>query len=486
MEDLASWVPMSRSANAPSSKPGRVLAVVCATAFFGVLNASAVTVILPEMGQTYAVEPGPLGWVMSIFLLTYGVAIPVYGRLSDRFGARRLYLMGMGLFGGGSLACALAPDLGSMLGARVIQALGGAAFPGLGMTLASRAFPPQQRGVALGSIAATMGVGSAIGPLAGGLIADLMSWRLLFGISGMAVLIIPVGRAVLPREADLSDEPLDLLGGGLLALGISGALFALAEGSRAGWTQPWVVGAVVVAIGALVVAALHHRRAPVPFLPRELVAMGAFRRVVSMGFLTSASNLAALIGFPLLLTHENGLSPFDIGLVLVPGAIATAVMGVIAGRLADRHGARLPTFVGASLMVIVMLGLSQYAGRSVLAVGIFAGILGAGFALINTPLATAISTLVRPKVLASGLSLNIMVFFVGGSFGTTLLVSVAEAGLTSAWNPLYSGTAVGFSNAFLVFAVPTAITATLALGLPRRTASPAATPVNQPSPSPAS
>lgn len=443
--------------------------VVCATAFFGVLNASAVNVVIPAMGETYDADAQSLGWVMSVFLLTYGVAIPIYGRLADRFGARSLFLFGLVLFGAGSLLCALSPTLPLLLAARVVQALGGAAFPGLGMTLASRAFPPERRGVALGAIAATMGVGSAVGPLIGGLIADALSWQFLFGISALAVLIFPLGRATFPRENVQADAPLDLAGGALLALGITGALFALGHGSAVGWSQPLVLLAIATTLLAFGGLAAHQSKTADPFLPRKLLRNPAYRRIVMMGFMTTGSNLAALIGFPLLLTRWGGLSAFEVGLVLVPGAIMTAVCGIVAGKLVDRFGARMPTFVGSAAMVFVMLGLSLFAGRSIIAVAVLAGILGGAYSLLNTPLAATITTLVEPRLLAAGLSINIMVFFVGGSFGTTLFVAVAQSqAATADFNPLYAGPAGAFSSAFLVFAAPMLLTALFSLTLPRR------------------
>ncbi len=452
----------------PSHGP-RVLAIVCAVAFFGVLNASAVVVVLPEMGRTYEADAGLLGWVMSLFLLTYGVAIPFYGRMADRFGARRLYLFGLGLFGVGSLLCAVAPTVEMMLGARVVQALGGAAFPGLGMTLASRAFPASRRGVALGAIAATMGVGSAVGPLAGGMIAEVLSWRFLFGISAMASLVIPLAGAVLPPESVDRDASLDLPGGTLLAIGISGALFAVAQGSRAGWVSPLVIAAVVGSVVAFVLLVRHHANVSDPFLPRALVGNAAYRRIVMMGFFTTGTHLAALVGLPLLLAPTHDLSTFEVGLVLLPGALTTAVMGVVAGRIVDRYGAALPTFVGALLMAGVMLGLSIDAGQSVVVAAVLAAVLGAGMSLLNTPLAATITHIVQPRVFASGLSLNTMVFFTGGSFGTTLLVTlvgIREAS-TEAWNPLHTGGSVPFSDGFGVFVIPMLVTAALATTLPR-------------------
>ena len=142
-----------------------VLLVVCVALFFAVFEASAISVILPDIADDLSVDTGQLSWLMTGFLLIYGIAIPFYGRLADRYGARPLFLIGVAVFSLGSLLSALAPSYSFLLGARIIQAIGGAAVPGLGMTLASRAYGPESRGTVLGVIAATIGLSGAIGPL---------------------------------------------------------------------------------------------------------------------------------------------------------------------------------------------------------------------------------------------------------------------------------------------------------------------------------
>ncbi len=145
--------------------PKGVLLIVCFALFFGVLNASAVGVVLPDIANDLSVDTGQLGWLMTGFLLIYGIAIPFYGRLADRYGARPLFLLGVGVFSLGALLSALAPNFEFLIVARIIQATGGAAVPGLGMTLASRAYGPESRGSVVGVIASTIGLGAAIGPL---------------------------------------------------------------------------------------------------------------------------------------------------------------------------------------------------------------------------------------------------------------------------------------------------------------------------------
>ncbi|MCI0791319.1 MAG: MFS transporter [Chloroflexi bacterium] len=452
-----------------------VLFVVGIPLFFTVLNASAVTVLLPEMGRDLAIGTASLGWLMTGYLLVYGVAIPFYGRIADLYGARRLFLFGLTVFAIGSILSAIAPNYPLLLGARLIQAVGGAAIPGLGMAIASRAFPQEKRGIVLGLISATIGVGAAVGPLLGGVMSDAFGWRSVFVITALAGLTIPFGLKILSRDEERSDEPLDVLGGVLLALLVGGPLFAVSEGARSGWSSWQVLLSVFVSIAALIALSVRQRTAQFPFIPRELVQNRRYVLLVSMPFIAMASNVAALVGLPLLLTSVHDLTVAQVGFVLLPGAIMTVALGVIAGRLVDLIGARIPVRIGVVMMLVAMLGLSLYAGSEVWVISLFMAILGGGFALVNTPLAVVVSLVVRTQVLAMALSINTMLLFTGGGFGVALMTTiiVTRGGdSVSALNPLHSGQGAAFSDAFLVLAIPLILTMVLSLAIPRKVREP--------------
>ena len=445
--------PIDRSeGTAPEEGNLGVVLVVCAALFFGVLNSSGVTVILPAMSQAFSIDTGPLSWVMSGYLLTYGIAIPFYGRLSDKLGARPLFLAGILLFSIGSVSCAFAPNFASMLAARILQAAGGAAFPGLGMTLASRAFPAEKRGLVLGATSATLGLGAAVGPLVAGVLSNLLRWNAFFGMSALVITVFPVAWRLLPRDETRTEGPFDWIGGGCMALCITGLLFAVSRVNQAGASDPQVLVAVFFSVQGLAGLVLRQRSAPDPFIPRDLINHPRYLRLVTLGFLAALVNLAALIGFPLMLASQNSLGTFAIGLVMLPEAMGTALCGVLAGRLVDRVGPRLPTRLGALSMLAAMVAMTFLSGASPLAIAAVAGLLGSGFALLNTPIAAIISIIVRPTALASALSMNTMVFFIGGSLGAALFSSLIAVDSTAAnaWNPLYSGQAIAYSNAFAV------------------------------------
>jgi len=282
------------------------------------------------------------------------------------------------------------------------------------MTLASRAYGPEARGTILGVIAATIGLGGAIGPLLGGALSQWFGWQSIFIVNTVAAVTIPIGLIILPRREDRTEGNLDIFGGVALALLVGGVLLVPSIGAHAGWSSPLVLSGAVIAVIGLVGLLAREWRASSPIIPREFFRSSRYIGLVWMSFSVMAAYLAILIGLPILLSTFHRLSPLEVGLVLLPGAISTSVFGVIAGRLTDRKGARLPTWMGSPLMLLAVLGLSTFAGAEVWVIATFAGILGAGFGLVNTPLAATVTRTVRSQMLGSALSINSMLFFVGG------------------------------------------------------------------------
>ena len=456
----------------------RTLALVSVATVCSVLSGTMTNIALPLIGRDLQVEPARLGWIISGFLVIIGISTPFYGRLADRFGARRLFVLGLALFSLGSLLCALAPSFGWLLSGRLVQATGSGAIPGLGVALVSRAYPPEQRGSAMGFIGTAVGSGAAIGPTLGGFIAGILGWQALFGVIALVGLLAPFAWRMIPAGSQCVRELLDLFGGVLLGLTIAGALLAATEASRGSLGGPVVIAALGMALAGAAGLLARQRLAPMPFIPRDLLAD---RRLVALGTLslmTMAAYLPVLIAVPLLLTDFNALSPVHIGLVLLPEALVFSVLGPIAGRIVDRVGPRLPIRSGLVLMVAALTMLSSVgAGAPVWVVSLQVAILSGGFALVNSPLTTTISLLAPPARLASALSMNSMLFSLGGAFGTALMSAVltARAGTQSALNPLYRGPVAAFSDAFLVLLalVIVAFGRTRALPVGREHAAPA-------------
>ena len=461
---------MNRQVEQGNAVGGRgIVLAVCASVFISVLNASIVNVVLPTIGQDLGVEPGRLGWIVIAYLLVYAVAIPIYGRLADNYGARRFFLFGQGVFAVGSLLCALAPSYPLLLAARVVQAGGGAAIPGLGVALIGRATPSGERGAALGLLSTTVGVASAIGPTLGGFVADLLGWHFVFALGALAGLLLPLNWAVLPRHEARGGERLDVWGGIFLGLTISSGLLAATEGARGGWTAPLVLWSAASSVAGLVALVIRQRTADAPFIPRELLENRRYLGLGLTSFVTMTAFIGPLIGLPLLLTTVNTLPPSGVGLVLLPSAALSAALGVVVGRLVDRVGARVPVRCGLVVMLVALVGLSASVGSPAWAMAALMGLLGVGVAFVNTPLSASVSLLVRPERLPSAQSINTMLFFLGGSFGTTLVTAVLalRREATDGLNPLHGGSVgVGFSDAFLLLTVPVLVGLALSATVP--------------------
>jgi len=252
----------------------------------------------------------------------------------------------------------------------------------------------------------------------------------------------------------------------------------MTEGARSGWGSTLVVSAAGISALALVALVIRQRTARFPFLPKELVSNQRYVALVSMSFTVMSVNLAVLIGLPLLLTSLHDLAIAQVGFVLLPGAILTAVFGILSGRLADSIGPRIPVRFGIGLMLVAALGISSYSPSSVLLTTVFVAMLGAGFALVNTPLAAVVTTLVRMQILSMAMSVNTMALFAGGGFGTALLTAIIitrDSDSAISLNPLHSGQGAGFSDAYLILSISLLITMALSLALPSKEREPAQT-----------
>jgi len=210
-----------------------VLLIVSASMVFVVLNATGVNVALPAIGGDLGLDPGLLGWLLTIYLLVYGIAIPLFGSFADVYGARRFFVGGLAVFALGSLLCALATGAWLLLVARVVQAAGGAAVSGLGFALVSAAVRPERRGFAFGVVGTSLGAASLAGPILAGVLADLLGWQSVFAIAALAGLLVPLSWMMLPHDDGRGGALPDLWGGLCLGLAVGGVLYAAAEGAQA-------------------------------------------------------------------------------------------------------------------------------------------------------------------------------------------------------------------------------------------------------------
>jgi DHA2 family metal-tetracycline-proton antiporter-like MFS transporter len=452
-----------------------LMGVLISAVFVSVLNSSMVNVVVPVIGRDYGVSEAQVGWVITGFLLTFAIGIPLYGRAADVFSIRRAFMVGLVAFAAGSLICASAPSLGMLVFGRIVQGAGGAAIPALSSVSVAKILPPGERGTALGLIVSSVGIGAAVGPILGGAVGALAGWHYLFiGTLVLTAVLIPAALYVLPDDSPEGARGFDLPGGILLGLAAGLFLFGITRGQVSGFGSAGSWGSFAGSALAALGFGWRIRRSAEPFVSPTLFENRAYVAAVVVGYFCMLANVSALVFVPLLVSEVNGLSPGQAGLVLTPGAVALAIISPLAGRWSDRIGVRPLIFVGLATMLLSVLSISTFGAGATPAV-VSLGMLGvgAGFALANSPNINAAASSLRPEEVGAGLGIFNGAFFLGGATGPALIGAFlaarkeAEAG---ALNPLYALDAAAYSDAFLVLSLALLISLVATLGLRRTTA----------------
>ena len=305
----------------------------------------------------------------------------------------------------------------------------------------------------------SVGVGSAAGPVLGGVIAGFAGWQWLFVTTLVLTLCILAGALytlphMVSENGGGSLRTLDLPGGLLLAAAAGLALLSVTEAETAGLASPTVWMGIILAILAAVAFTWHIRTAREPFVAPCLFASSTFLAAIFVGFLAQFANIGSLFLAPLLLEGSNGLSPAQAGLALAPGAVAVAILSPLAGRLSDRYGPWTVLPLGLTMMLGGVFMLSSFvAGASAYLVAGGILLLGIGYSGVNSPAANAASETVSRETAGAGLGIYQLFFFLGSGSGPAVLGAVLAAksgGTGGAINPLYTLQATPFSDAFLV------------------------------------
>ncbi len=434
--------------------------------FMVVLDNLVVSTAIPVIRVDLGASLEQLEWTVNAYTLTFAVFLLTGAALGDRFGRKRMFMLGIGIFTAASAAAALAPSADWLIAARAVQGIGAAIVTPLTLTILSAAVPRERRGVALGAWSGIAGLAVAMGPLVGGAVVDGIAWQWIFWLN------VPVGIALLPlatrlQESTGPDRALDLVGLGLAGVGMLGLVWGLIHGNGDGWTSPSIVGALVV--GALGIAAfvLWERRTPRPMLPMRFFADRAF----------AAANAASLFmyfgmfGSIFLLTQffqtAQGYSPLESGLRVLPWTIMPMFVAPIAGALSDRVGGRPLMATGLALQAV---GLAWIAAVSTATVDYSSLVLpfalsGVGMGMFFAPVANVVLSAVRPDEEGKASGTNNAIREVGGVLGVAVLASIfaRQGGYDSA--EIFND---GLVPAIWVGAVVVGAGALLALLIPRR------------------
>jgi EmrB/QacA subfamily drug resistance transporter len=448
-----------------SRRPGWTFAIVSIALFMVVLDNLVVTTALPSIRADLGATIQSLEWTVNAYTLSYAVLLLTGAALGDRFGRRRMFVIGLGIFTLASAAAALAPTTEALIAARAIQGVGAAIVTPLTLTLLAGEFPPNKRGLAIGAWSGISGLGVALGPVVGGAIVDGISWHWIFWIN------VPVGLIAIPfaaRKLAESHGParsLDLPGLGLASAGLLGIVYGIVRGAELGWTSTTVLGALIAGALLLVAFFVWETRAPHPMLPLRFFRSRAFSAVNAVSLAMYFGVFGSIFLLAQFFQVTQGYSPLEAGLRTLPWTGMPMLIAPIAGLLSDRIGSRPLMATGLTLQAGAIAWLASVSSPSVpyseLVIPFIMA--GTGMALVFAPAANAVLGAVRPEEAGQASGATNMIREVGGVLGIAVLATVfahngsyasPEAytnGMTAA---IWVGAAVLFAGAIAALVVP--------------------------------
>lgn len=400
--------------------PPVALGVVMAT-----LDASVVNIALPTLQRTFAVAFTTVEWVVLAYTVTITGLMLTAGRLADLRGRRRVYAIGLVVFTLASLLCGLAPGVHALIAARVLQGIGAAMVSANGSALLVAAFPPEERGKALGAFGAMVGIGLAFGSPLGGLVIAHWSWRWVFLINvPLGVLTLALLRSRVPADRPAAAAPpLDVAAAALWCAALSALMLALSRGPEGGWTSLPVLALAAGSLALLVVFLAAEARSPHPMLPLRML-LGPLGAAVSLTLIAQAIAVSVGLHVPLYLEEVLGFDAQRAGLWVAILPLTALFVAPAAGRLADRIGARVLTTLG---LAITAAGLAALASvRTTMAWPLPAGLalVGLGQGLFAAPNASALLSLVPAAQLGIASGLQGTTRNLGLSTGAALVTAV--------------------------------------------------------------
>jgi len=449
-----------------------IVALTSAAYFMVVLDATIVVTALPRMQSDLHVGLDSVQWTVNAYGIAFAAGIIVAAALGDRFGRRRVFTSGLALFTVASAACALAPNINTLIAARTVQGVGAAVVLPLSLTILTAAFPPERRGMIVGIYGGLAGLAVAIGPLAGGAITEGLNWHWVFWVN------VPIGCAasvlgvLLLQESYGPAKPLDAVGVSVLTGGVVAWVWALTRANDVGWASGEVVGCLLA--GAALIAAFiaWERSTTYPMIPLRLFAIRDF----SLGNLITFLMNGATFGAAFYVTQEyqlaRGYSPIGAGLRLLPFFATPMFISPVAGALSDRLGRRRVMVTGLVLQATGYTWLTLHAQLSTswveLSLSLLVAGVGVSIALPTVPTTVLNSVSFDELGTASGVN------YMAARFGTVFAVAIGGA-LFAAHGHLGSPASVtaGFRPAVWTCAVFAIIAALAGCGLSSRSSAPA-------------
>ncbi len=414
------------------------LGAMCFALFMVMLDNTVVNVSLPSIQRSLGASLSSLEWTVNAYTLTFAVLMVTGGRLGDIFGRRRMFVFGVIVFGLSSAAIGFAPNDTVLVTFRAVQGVGAAFMMPATLSIITQAFPPEQRGMAIGTWAGVSALALAIGPVVGGFLTEQVSWRAIFFINPPIAIVATAVALFAAKESrdETVDKTVDIAGIVALTIGLTALVLALVEGNSWHWGSPRILGLFAIAVIGLISFVQIERRVRAPMIDfsffRSRTSLGANM----VGFLVSFAMFAQFFFVTLYMQNVLHYSPLQTGVRFLPSTVVIIVMGPLAGRLTDRVGPRPLMTLGLVIVGVAILIQSQittHSGYGLLLPGFV--LMGAGMGLVMSPMSTAAMNAVDRSKAGAASGVLSMSRMVGSTFGVAimgaLVTTIGRSELTS-------------------------------------------------------
>jgi EmrB/QacA subfamily drug resistance transporter len=405
-----------------------VLAATILGSSMAFIDGTVVNVALPALQESLKASASRVQWVVEAYALFLSSLVLVGGSLADGFGRRRIFAIGVALFAASSAACGFAPDVRVLVLSRAVQGIGAALVVPSSLAILGAAFSPRERGRAIGTWSSLTAVAAAIGPVAGGWLVEVASWRAVFYVNlPIAAVILAITLRKVPETRNPAVGPLDLPGAALATIGLAALVFGLIEAPRWQWSDPRVWGSIAASAAALAGFVLAEVRSAHPMVPLGMFRIRAFSGANLLTLFLYAALSATFFLLPFQLIQAKGYSPTAAGAALAPLIVLISALSRPAGALADRIGPRIPLTVGPAFAAVgfFLLAVPHEDARYATTLLPALCVLGLGMAMTVAPLTTTVLNAVGERDTGTASGINNAVARVAG------LVAIAAFGIVA-------------------------------------------------------
>lgn len=415
-----------------SRRKAIVLVSCCLSLLIVSMDATIVNVALPSIRADLDATPSQLQWIVDVYTLVLASLLLLSGATGDRFGRRRTFQLGLTIFATASLLCSLAPNIETLIAARLLQAVGGSMLNPVAMSIITQVFTGRvERARAIGVWGGVVGISMALGPIVGGALIQYVDWRAVFWINlPICVLAIVLTAIFVPESRSATMRDLDPVGQVLGVTFLFGVVFVLIEGPGYGWTDPRTLAVAAIALVALTAFLRFESRRTDPFIDLRFFRSVPFASATLIAVCAFAAYGAFLFMMSLYLQTERGYSAMHTGLIYLPVAIGALVFSPLSGRLVGRYGSRPSLLVAGSAITVATVGLTRLTSDTpVWQLLVVFAVFGIGFSMVNAPITnTAVSGMPLDRAGAASAVASTS-RQIGVSVGVALCGSVAGSAL---------------------------------------------------------